>query len=76
MVWLIIAVNLSTSTGHDSLNLTAWEIKREPNAKMTRKVSNKVIANSYHPVYPDPYKKIDQWAQYDCNNSCKNEREQ
>ena len=44
MVWLIIPVNLSTSTGHDSLNLTAWEIKREPNAKMTRKVSNKVIA--------------------------------
>jgi len=41
---LIITVNLSTSNGHDSLNLIAWEIKREPKAKTIRKVSNREIA--------------------------------
>jgi hypothetical protein len=40
---LNISVNLSTSIGHDSLNLLACEKKRRPKAAMTKKVRNKVI---------------------------------
>ena len=43
MVWLNIAVNLSASSGNDSLNRLACEIKRAPNAAITKKVSNNVI---------------------------------
>ena len=44
MFWLSKDVNFSTSTGHDSLNRTAWEISAAPNAAITKKVSNIVIA--------------------------------
>ena len=43
MIWLSISVNLSTSIGHDSLNLLACENKKAPNATMTEKARNKVI---------------------------------
>ena len=74
MVWLSIAVNLSTSTGHDSLNRLACENKRAPNAAMTKKVRNKVIIIATYPVYFYPYKKIYDRVEYDGNNGCENER--
>jgi hypothetical protein len=41
--WFMIRENLSIMTGTDSLNLTACEIKSEPNAKMIRNVRSNAI---------------------------------
>ena len=43
MVWLSKPVNLSTSTGHDSLKRLACENKRAPSDAIIKKARTKVI---------------------------------